>query len=307
MGLTEVLGVLGVAWLAAELRTSRPDGTHVRVAPVRRMMLAILGSRAESVVYYDAWVEAEPLERFLASARKACGADITHAVVAAAGIALAATPCMNRFVSNGRMYQRNARSLTFSLKRERLRREAQLSTVKLRFEDGETFPGWCDRVNASIAEERSGRTTRADREYAWLDQLPGPLLRLAARCVMALDRVGLLPGFFLEADPLFTSIFVANLGSIGMGAGYHHLFEYGNCPLFITVGRTEERPATREGRVEMRAMLHLRFTYDERIEDGLNARYGIDRIVKVLTEPERWLSGDTPMWPRPELLAETGG
>ena len=62
MGLTAALGLLGIAWLAAELRTSRPDGTHVRVAPVRRMMLAILRTRAESVVHYDAWVDAAPLE-----------------------------------------------------------------------------------------------------------------------------------------------------------------------------------------------------------------------------------------------------
>jgi hypothetical protein len=301
------VGVLGLAWLAAGLKTSRPDGVHLRVAPMRRMMLAIMPTRAESVVYYDAWVDAVPLERFLAKGRDSHGANMTHATVAAAGIALSATPRMNRFVSNGRLYQRIHRTLTFSMKRERGSREAQLSTVKLRFQDGETFPDWCGRVNAAISEERSGRPTRADREYALFNLLPGPLLRLGAWLFRALDQVGWLPGFFLDEDPLFTSIFVANLGSIGMGAGYHHLFEYGNCPLFITVGRTESRPVAARDGVELRPMLHLRFTYDERIEDGLNARYGIERIVKVLSEPERWLGDEAPMWPRPDLVAETGG
>ncbi len=307
MGWSVAAGVLGLAWLAAGLKSSRPDGVHLRVAPMRRMMLAIMPTRAESVVYYDAWVDAAPLERFLAQARSAHRANMTHATVAAAGIALSATPRMNRFVSHGRLYQRTHRTLTFSMKRERGSREAQISTVKLRFQDGETFQDWCGRVNAAISDERSGRPTRADREYALFDMLPGPILRLGARLFRALDRFGCLPGFFLDEDPLFTSIFVANLGSIGMGAGYHHLFEYGNCPLFITVGHTEPRPVVRDGAVEVRPMLHLRFTYDERIDDGLNARFGIDRIVKVLSEPERWLADDVPMWPRPELVAETGG
>jgi hypothetical protein len=300
------LGVLFVLWLLVELRTSRPDGDLLPLAPFRRMMYYIMPTRTESLVYFDAFVDAERLEAFI-EARKESGANMTHAAVAAAGMALSGTPRMNRFVSGKRLYQRKKRFLTFSMKRKRLDREAGLSTVKLEFLDGETFPAWCKRVNDSIGVERSGKRTRADKEYDLFNLLPRPVLGFAARLLARLDHYGLVPGFFIADDPLYTSIFVANLGSVGMGPGYHHLFEYGNCPLFIMVGKVEPKAVVVDGQVVARRMMHIRFTYDERIDDGLNARFGIDRVVKVLSEPDRFLSDDKAMWPCPELVAETGG
>jgi hypothetical protein len=119
---------------------------------------------------------------------------------------------------------------------------------------------------------------------------------------MLLDYYNLLPGWYIKDDPLYTSIFVANLGSVGMGPGYHHLFEYGNCPLFIMIGKVEDRVVPRDGQPVVRPILHIRFTYEERIEDGLNAKYGIDNLVAVLEDPERFLASG-PMWPRAESAA----
>ena len=46
------------------------------------------------------------------------------------------------------------------------------------------------------------------------------------------------PGM-VEDDPLFTSIFIANLGSIGYPAGFHHLWEYGTASIFGVMGKIE--------------------------------------------------------------------
>lgn len=35
------------------------------------------------------------------------------------------------------------------------------------------------------------------------------------------------PKFIRGIDPMRASVMVANLGSVGMGAAYHHLFEWG--------------------------------------------------------------------------------
>ena len=283
-------------WLLAELKTSRPDGTLLDVHPVRRILLFLMPTRAESIVLFDATVDAAALEAFLASPA-AGGAHVTHVTVAAANMALAATPTMNRFVAGGRLYQRQGRWLTFSLKRARLDREAAISTVKLEMRDGETFPELVARINASVGEERSGKKTRTDKELDLFNMLPRPALRLGVRLLRWIDEHNLLPGWSIDGDPLFTSIFLANLGSLGMGPGYHHLFEYGSCPLFIMIGKVEERVVPYEGVPTVRRVLPVRFTYDERIEDGLNARFGIDRFVEILEAPERWLT-DGALWPR---------
>lgn len=291
-----VVAAVVVLWVLLELKTSRPDGDLLKVHPVRRILIFLMPTRAESVVFFDAAIDATKLEAFLASPA-AGGAHVTHVAVAAANIALAATPKMNRFVVGGRLYQRRGRFLSFSLKRVRLDREAAISTVKLEMRDGETFAELQKRVDGGVKVERSGQKTSTDKEIDIFNALPRAALRFGVRLFRWLDDHNLLPQAFIAGDPLYTSIFIANLGSLGMAAGYHHLFEYGSCPLFIMVGAVEQRAVVVDGQVVVRPILPVRFTFDERVEDGLNARFGIDRFVAVLADPEPALAAG-PLWPR---------
>jgi hypothetical protein len=84
---------------------------------------------------------------------------------------------------------------------------------------------------------------------------------------------------------MYTSIFLANLGSLDMDPGYHHLYEWGNCPLFMMVGRIQDRPVVVDGELVVRKTLHIRWSYDERIDDGLNARFGIESVKRALEDP----------------------
>jgi hypothetical protein len=101
----------------------------------------------------------------------------------------------------------------------------------------------------------------------------------------ALDYFNLLPATFIDNDPLYTSAFVANLGSLDMGAGFHHLYEWGTCSAFLMAGRIEERPVVVDGRVVARKTLHARWTYDERVDDGLNARFALESFSRVIENP----------------------
>jgi hypothetical protein len=270
------------------------------------------------VVFFDAAVDARPLLAYLPEARAAFGADMTHCVVAACEIGLASTPRMNRFVVGRRLYQRTGRSVTFAMKRAlrdgRVDRRSSLATVKLRTDTLPDFPALVAAVDAQITENRSGRRTAADREYSLFDLLPRGALDAAAGLLRWLDHHNLLPGFFIANDPLYTSMFVANLGSLQMGAGYHHLYEYGTCPLFLMVGHVEDRVVVgADGTPTVRPTLPLRFTFDERIDDGLNARHGIDAVCRVLSDPARWLGGlgppgtaPTPLWPRDDWATPDG-
>lgn len=293
--------------LLLEFKTSRPDGTILSVHPVRRLMFYIMRTRNESQVYFDAQADATRLLPYLERARAAFGANFTHVTVAAAAVALSANPRMNRFVVGKRLYQRSGRYITFSMKRNKvdgkIDRTAKIATVKLKINDGELMSDLCARINGQIQEERSGRKTRGDKEIDLFNFFPRPILLLGVPILELLDYYNLLPGSFIEDDPMYTSVFLANLGSLDMDAAFHHLYEYGNCPLFIMVGKIEERPVVEDGKVVARPRLHLRFNFDERIEDGLNARFGIEAMVRVLEDPERYLGPpDAPraLWPQPE-------
>jgi len=276
----------------AELPLRRPDADLVRnVHPYRRMLWYLMPGRNESIVYYDDYVKADAILDYMHRAREAWGTDvdITHALVAAAGIGFYHQPKMNQFVVGKRLYKRNHNAITFSMKRKKKDKEAKLSAVKMRFDDpNEAFQQTCRRINAEINRERSGEKTYSDKELALMYRLPRPLLEAAMLAMRWADNNNLLPAAFIENDPFYASMVIANLGSLGMRAAFHHLYEYGTCSLFLMVGKIEDRPVCKDGKVVPEKTLHLRWAYDERIDDGLTSAYGMAEVRNRLENPEEF-------------------
>lgn len=268
-----------------EWRTARPDGTLLSVHPYRRVMWYIMRRRNESVVYWDFDVNVDKLLPYLAEAKVAFGATPTHAIVAAVGIALHEHPKMNRFVSGKRLYKRNGAWISFSMKRVQMDKEAKLAVVKQEFVEGMTFRDLCSQTAEQIVDNRSGRKTYADKELGLFDKLPRVVFDVSHRVFELADYLNLLPGAFIERDPMFSSVFVSNLGSMGIDAGYHHLYEWGNCPIFLMIGKVEDR-AVRDGDgTKWVKSMRIRVTFDERINDGLSAFRGVESIKRVLEDP----------------------
>jgi len=273
----------------------RPDGELLRIHPYRKMLSFIMPGRNESVVYYEDLARAEPILDYIARARAHFGmeVDLTHCLVAAGAAGLHAVPEMNRFVVGKRLYQRNEVSVTFSMKRKRLDKKAKLSAVKLKFEAGETFEATCRRMNEHVVVERSGEKTYSDKEVDLLSVLPRPALSAMMATVRVADYYNVLPEAFIRNDAFYTSMFIANLGSLGMNAGFHHLYEWGNCPLFMMVGRIEERALAIDGKLEAAKVLPIHWSYDERIDDALTSFDGIRHVRACLERPDE-LFGKLP-------------
>lgn len=272
-------------YLVVEWKTSRPDGTLIKVHPYRRMMWFLMRSRTESVVYWDFMVNTEQLTQYLEQAREEFGAKQTHALVGAVAVALNGHPDMNRFVVGQRLYQRSARWVSFSMKRERMNKAAKLGVVKQQIPAQMTFRELTEDINSQIGEQRSGSKTYADREIQLLDLLPRPLLAFVVALARRLDHYNLLPGSFIDGDAMYASVFISNLGSMGMDPGYHHLFEWGNCPIFLMVGQTIDVPVLRNGETSWTRQMPIRVSFDERINDGLSAFRGVETIKRVLESP----------------------
>lgn len=282
-----VAGLFGLfLWALLNGKTSRPDGTLIaNVHPYRILLGHISPRRGDAVVFFESQVRAEKLLAYLSQVKPRLDADLTHCLLAALLAALAQNPRMNRFVVGRRLYQRNHVAVTFSAKRKRLDREAKLATPKLFGQPGESFAALCARINGHLTIERSDEKTYLDRELSLLTRIPRALLGRAVALCQWLDYHNLLPAGFVRNDGLFTSVFVANLGSLGMDAAFHHLYEWGNCPVFLVAGRIAERVVVEDGVPVVRKILPLRWTYDERIDDGLNARFGMDAVVRMLEDP----------------------
>lgn len=274
----------------------RADGTPVAaVHPLRRIMPFIMPARNGAFVLFEQDIPTAPLlavlERLNAGRAPARRLTLFHCVLYAVGVALTEFPRLNRFVAGTRLYDRRGIWLALSAK-QRLDRDAAVFTTKLEFRADEPLPAMVDRLLILLGEGRSGRTTPAEREAIGVLRLPAPLLSLAVRVLRLLDAWNLLPAALTRDDPLYASAFLANLGSVGLDAAYHHLFDYGTVPIFVTMGRVHRAPLVREdGSVTSHEVFTLRYTYDERIEDGFYAARALERLAACLADPVRLTAG----------------
>jgi len=268
----------------------RFDATPVPdVHPVRRIMPFVMPTKNGAFVLFEHDIPTAPLVTFLADVNRQRPADrpvtMFHCVLRAIGMALTEFPRLNRYISGSRLYARRSIWLAFSAK-QRLERDAPLFTAKVEFTPGEPLGAFVDRLLGLLGEGRSGKESAADREIKGFLKLPGPILRTAVKLQRVLDGWNLYPSKLLVDDPLYASVFIANLGSVGLDAVFHHLYEYGTIPIFATMGRVHRAPVVFEnGSVGSREVFRMRYTYDERIEDGFYAARALERLAACLADP----------------------
>ena len=245
----------------------------------------LLRGRNESAVYFEQRLD---LTRTLPWLEER-DARLFHLILHALASVLHDRERLNRFTVDRRTYQRSGVYLSFAAKKS-MSDEAPLATIKRRFEKDESFNALSAALSGDIKEAKSDKPSALDKELSILLRLPGFLLAFLIGALKRLYAWGLAPRSLVDTDPMYASAFVANLGSIGIDAAYHHLYEHGNCPLFMTIGRVNDTPVVVDGAVVVRPVLTLRFSYDERVEDGLYAARTLRLLAERIEQPASWIS-----------------
>jgi hypothetical protein len=276
----------------------RSDGDLVKdESPVRSIMPYIMRGRNECIIYHDALYDIAKARAFLRAFNherdREQPATLFHLFLWCCAQTLADRPGLNRFVSGGKIYQRKGIYVSFAAKKE-LSDDAPLVTVKMQFWKGEPFGDCCKRIVESIKGRRSNVKSDVDKELALAMMLPGPVLSLVMGLLRWLDRVNLMPGFMIESDPLYASLFVANLGSVGLDRTYHHLYEHGTVAMFGALGmpRKQQLP-DRAGNMVVRDILEVRWSLDERVNDGFYCSSTLQRLKKIFEDPAAYISGQS--------------
>jgi hypothetical protein len=268
------------------MRKRRSDAVRVEgLSGNRRIMPFLMRGKNESMVLFEQVVD---LERTLPWLEARGDAHLFHLLLAALARTLHEHPRLNRYVAGRRHYQRDEVSIAFAMK-PRYDDRAPLSVLRLKFPEDEPFDALGARIVERVEKGRAGASSQPDREADLLTRLPAPLLDAGVRLFRALDALGLAPRSMIDPDPMHASVFVANLGSVGLDAAWHHLYEYGTCPIFVTLGRVQRLPIVVDDRVEARRAVRLRYTYDERIEDGLYAARALSKLQTRIEDPAAWI------------------
>ncbi len=260
----------------------RADGRRVRdISTTRRFMPYLSPRRNSSLVYYTTEIEVGPALEFLEELNRPRSPEhritLFHLFLQSLGKGLNERDAVNRFVAGGKLWQRYGVWMTYSAK-QALIDGSPVITLKHRFDPEEGLGAMADRLLEELHARRRGLESRADKEVNLAIRLPGFLLRALLAALRGADYMGLLPRSVVDNDPMFSSVFVANLGSVGLDAGYHHLWEYGTCSIFAVVGQVHCRS-------DGIKVIEVKYSYDERIADGLYAAITLLGVKERLENP----------------------
>lgn len=268
----------------------RFDGKRARGIPnYRRIMPLLMKRRNESVVYFKQTVDLEETQRWIDDFNTRSEARITvfHIVLAALAKTLHERPRLNRFISGRHLYQRDGVWMSFAAKKG-MNDDAPLSVIRREFPKDESFSDFVESLRTDIQVARSDHQSKVDKELKLAFKFPTPIVGMGVRVIEALDRWNLAPRGLIGDDPMYSSAFVANLGSIKIDAAYHHLYEHGNNPIFVTIGKVEKRPMVIDDQVLARLSVELKYSYDERIEDGFYCAQSIGIVEDLVANPASW-------------------
>jgi hypothetical protein len=239
--------------------------------------------RNESLVLFTQQLDVSGTLAFLAE-RNAAQPDsppmtLFHLIACALTRLLDQRPRLNRFVSGGRLWQRDGIWITFSSKKQ-FSDKGDLSTGKRRLDPEASLEELVAALIGGIRESKDTKKSTSDREVDLLLRLPPPIVRGLMWLLHQADALGLVPRAMIDTDPMFTSVFIANLGSVGLDAGYHHLWEHGTCPIFCMIGRIQEEAGAQT--------VTLKWTYDERTEDGLYCASSLEILRELVENPAKF-------------------
>jgi len=268
----------------------RRDGRRLRTLdPYNAMTPFIMKKKSDASNYFSEVFEVTRVESFLRKKRKEGypGMGMLHMFIATYIRTSSQFPAINRFCSGQRVYARENVEFMMTIKKQ-LKMDAPETSIKVSFGRNETINDVYHKLNAEINKVKNeGTATSADNIAAALIKLPRVILRFTVSFLEFLDYFGLMPQFIINASPFHGSVIITDLGSIGLPALYHHLYNFGNLPVFIAIGpKRRVYELNDEGKVELRKYIDGKLVVDERICDGFYFSQGFKFFKSMFRNPE---------------------
>ena len=267
----------------------RKDGRRVRtMSPMSYVIPYIMRTRNDAQNQIADTIDITEADKFLREMRAKGYKSISvlHVFIAAYIRAISMRPGINRFCSGQKIYHRNTIEINMAVKKE-MSLDAPDTMIKVRFEPTDTIADVYEKFNAVVEKATAeGSNTDFDKTARWLTRLPGILFRGTVRLLEFLDYHGWLPQALLDVSPFHGSMIITSMGSLGIPPIYHHLYNFGNLPVFISYGlKYHKNVMNANGAVERRTMIDVKVVTDERICDGFYFASALKLIRKFVASP----------------------
>lgn len=268
----------------------RPDAVLLRDIPaMNRIMPGIMPNRADNEAFISLDIDLRPLDAYLAEKNKGRTEDkytYFHVISAAIGKAFVLRPRMNRFICNRKVYQRDDLTVAFVVKKK-FEDKSEEGLAFLKYDDTETLDSYHNKIMQVIHSTRKGSGDTSTDAMDLITKLPQWLINCIVDIVLWLDKRGWAPQSLIGTDPNHASIFLSNLGSIGLECGYHHLVNWGTNSCFIVIGKKHMKMEyDKDGNADLHEVIPIGITLDERIADGYYYSGTVALVKELLRHPE---------------------
>ncbi len=206
----------------------RKDGKIDKSVDIfERIMPIIMKERNDALVYMKKEVILDGMNEYIIK-KKEKGIDISHMEIIFTAIArvIREKPKLNRFIISSEIYNRNDIEIAVVVK-PKLEENVKESIAKFKFKGNEKIEDVSNMIKEEVTKIRNNTNNETEDFVEKLKNIPTTFLKMAINTLMFLDRINLLPKSIIDVSPFHSSVFVTNVGSIGLDAIYHHIYNFG--------------------------------------------------------------------------------
>ena len=266
----------------------RRDGKKAKnLQPFFYVIPHIMKTRSDSQVFFKIDIPLENIDKYIEEKAEQ-GIKITHMNIVYAALVrlLGERKELNRFVMNGKIYDRNEINVSLAIKKNMADNGTE-TTIKLPFKGDENIFEIKEKLDDAISKNKNNEENNDTDIFAKaLSLIPTWIVRVFINFVRVLDRYGLLPKSIIRISPFHTSVFLTNVGSLGIDYIYHHLYDFGTTSLFIAMGKKKQSYIYEDEEIKKVKCITLGFVGDERICDGYYYASSLKLLTRLLRKPE---------------------
>ena len=270
----------------------RSDGRKIRtLAPMAQITAFFQVERNTCSNLFEESFEITHIDRYIRQKRKEGLSDfgITHVLLAAYVRGVAKYPQLNRFISGQKVYSRGEDIQYCMVVKKEMTIDSPDTSIKVHLNPRDTAIDVYNKLNAAIEEVKATMEldSSLDNLIAYLNLIPSVVLKFVVWLLKLLDYFGMLPKFLLELSPFHGSLFFTSMGSLGIKPIYHHLYDFGNLPVFGAFGcKRRALEVQEDGSVLQKKYIDVKFVLDERIVDGYYYAAFFKHYRSLLRHPE---------------------
>lgn len=268
----------------------RKDGRLLRsLDPLYKFAPYIMKMKNDANNSFADSIEITEVDRFLKKKRAEGfpGMGMLHVFLASYVRVISQKPALNRFIAGQRIYARNNIEIVMIVKKA-MSVEAGETSIKVQLDPRDTITDIYHKINAEVDKIKNGEESNTDDVAKALMKIPRLILKFCVFILNILEYFGKLPQMLVDASPFHGSLIVTDLGSIGIPPVYHHLYNFGNIPLFLAFGakrRTREIQA--DGSVAEKKYVDYTLVLDERISDGFYFAQVFKYLKSFIRHPQQ--------------------